>query len=48
MENDDIVFQQALDNVEESIFLALQEMDIPTAIDLEAIERSESTLDAWD
>ena len=48
MENDDIVFQQALDNVEESILLALQEMDVPTAIDLAAIERSESTLDAWD
>ena len=48
MENDDIIFQQALDNVEESILLALQEMDVPTAIDLAAIERSESTLDAWD
>lgn len=48
MENNDIIFQQALDNVEESIQLALREMEIPDSIDLDAIERSESTLDAWD
>lgn len=48
MDDFEVAYQKALVDVESSISQSLMEIDIPTAADIELIEKSESSLDGWD
>lgn len=48
MDHYELTYQDALQQVEESISAALQEWPLPDEADIKAITKSDSTLDAWD
>ncbi|MBQ8228660.1 MAG: hypothetical protein IJZ88_06570 [Clostridia bacterium] len=48
MENFEILYQESLANVEESIIESLNELNIPESTNISTIIKSEASLDGWD
>ncbi|MCF2618170.1 hypothetical protein JQM68_13405 [Oscillibacter valericigenes] len=44
----DLTYQQALQNVEHSIMIAMENAEVPPSFSFDSVVRSEATLDAWD